>query len=534
MANRSGRLSVNAWGSDVSEDESKQWIVYNNASDEEDDVSRTSLEAFLIQDENDEGDSSKAKLLPPVSVCQLVMLNLAWVGMSSCLIAWGIVLLPSQVRSTVGDGESGVSLALVVVIGSALTVVATPYVGLLSDRNTSRFGRRRPYMFVGMVWMIASQIFLGLANPHKPPDKVVANCSNVTSPSNGTETTMAALTTTMTPESTFETHGHLGLLTVCYCFATFGYQLVGIPYNGLMADKTPQSQRGLGSGINGLFTVFGNLLGAGIGFLYPHLPVLALYMLLGGVLILTVTPVLLSQREVPFIPTQQLETLACTSVVKQYFHPLKDHDFRWVFFTRFLMQQGLATVMFFLEFYFHDQVPLPNGMRAESAVSYALIPLFLCAAISSVLAGKLSDAFGGRRRVFVLGSAAVMATCALLMALIPRFYAIMAIAAVFGLGYGCFVSVDLAMVLDVLPDEANRAKDLAVWHQALVLPQLIATPIGGAIRDGVAKMACDDVFSHPHQCEAAHCSPAYVTLFVMCAVYFLLSALFVMQIRAVR
>lgn len=36
----------------------------------------------------------------------------------------------------------------------------------------------------------------------------------------------------------------------------------------------------------------------------------------------------------------------------------------------------------------------------------------------------------------------------------------------------------LAMVLDILPNEVDRAKDLAVWHQALVLPQLIATPIG--------------------------------------------------------
>lgn len=34
------------------------------------------------------------------------------------------------------------------------------------------------------------------------------------------------------------------------------------------------------------------------------------------------------------------------------------------------------------------------------------------------------------------------------------------------------------MVLDILPSDVDRAKDLAVWHQALVLPQLIATPIG--------------------------------------------------------
>jgi hypothetical protein len=60
--------------------------------------------------------------------------------------------------------------------------------------------------------------------------------------------------------------------------------------------------------------------------------------------------------------------------------------------------------------------------------------------------------------------------------------------------------VDLALVLDVLPDEANRAKDMAVWHQALVLPQLIATPIG--------RIKLVEVFSHRlHSCVLSRWSP---------------------------
>ena len=45
--------------------------------------------------------------------------------------------------------------------------------------------------------------------------------------------------------------------------------------------------------------------------------------------------------------------------------------------------------MFFLQLYFHDQVPLPGNMRAEEAVAYALLPLLLCAAIASVFAGQV-------------------------------------------------------------------------------------------------------------------------------------------------
>merc|ERR1719498_1951782 len=101
------------------------------------------------------------------------------------------------------------------------------------------------------------------------------------------------------------------------------------------------------------------------------------------------------------------------------------------------------------------------------------------------------------------------------------------------MGYGCFVAVDLAMALDVLTNKADRAKDLAVWHQAMVLPQLIATPIGGAIRDGVARIACGGT-GPKDDCDQGGCAVAYTTLFAVTAVYFLLSAAFVFRIRGVR
>lgn len=71
-----------------------------------------------------------------------------------------------------------------------------------------------------------------------------------------------------------------------------------------------------------------------------------------------------------------------------------------------------------------------------------------------------------------------MALAAIAMVFTRTFTGCLLVAVVFGLGFGTYTSCDFAMILDVLPNEADRAKDLAVWHQALVLPQLIATPIG--------------------------------------------------------
>ena len=49
--------------------------------------------------------------------------------------------------------------------------------------------------------------------------------------------------------------------------------------------------------------------------------------------------------------------------------------------------------------------------------------------------------------------------------------------------------------MDVLPEEKEKAKDIAVWHQALVLPQALATPIGGLVLDLFERLNCEVLVS---------------------------------------
>ncbi len=51
------------------------------------------------------------------------------------------------------------------------------------------------------------------------------------------------------------------------------------------------------------------------------------------------------------------------------------------------------------------------------------------------------------------------------------------------------------MLLDVLPQQESQAKDISLWHSAIVLPQILATPVAGWIRDefqflGKGKVEC--------------------------------------------
>jgi MFS family permease len=56
---------------------------------------------------------------------------------------------------------------------------------------------------------------------------------------------------------------------------------------------------------------------------------------------------------------------------------------------------------------------------------------------------------------------------------------------VLGVAYGIYVGVDLALVVDVLPNPDDSGKDLGVFNMANALPQTVA-PVFGAALLGIA------------------------------------------------
>ena len=93
--------------------------------------------------------------------------------------------------------------------------------------------------------------------------------------------------------------------------------------------------------------------------------------------------------------------------------------------------------------------------------------------VSAFIAGKVSDAAGGKRKIFVYFSGTVMSIASLALAVNRSFVFCIVIATVFGGAFGAFQAVDYALVLDVLPNAHSSAQDLGVWHVSLVIPQLI-------------------------------------------------------------
>jgi hypothetical protein len=88
---------------------------------------------------------------------------------------------------------------------------------------------------------------------------------------------------------------------------------------------------------------------------------------------------------------------------------------------------------------------------------------------ASLIGGRLSDRTG-RRKIFVLTASVVYGLALFVIAMASDFSGFLVGMAISGLGFGVYAAVDLALVVDVLPDRHHAAKDLGVFNIAGALP----------------------------------------------------------------
>jgi MFS family permease len=154
----------------------------------------------------------------------------------------------------------------------------------------------------------------------------------------------------------------------------------------------------------------------------------------------------------------------------------------------------------------------------EAQTTNFIIILSLASLVSTLAVGWLSDRFGRKRMVYFSGG---LMACVGLMFIITQSLPLVFIAgAAFGLGYGAYLSVDWALVADVLPSRRNYARDMGVWNISLSLPQVIAPVLGGPLLDTFR--------------NGGHPVLGFQLLFAMCILYCLSGTFTVRYIKGVK
>jgi MFS family permease len=259
-----------------------------------------------------------------------------------------------------------------------------------------------------------------------------------------------------------------------WCVAQLFFNAVLASLLAVMPDQVPPSQRGLVSGVLGICLPIASVCGTYlVQAVNGHLVAMFLAPCLVGGAAIVVFAVRLDDRRLAAAdkPPWSWRELAGTFVISTR----AGADFVWAFASRFLFVFAYALLTSYETFYLLDHLGSPKGEVPRQVFVATVIQSVLVVA-ASLVGGTLSDRTG-RRKVFVFAASAVFGLAMFVLAVATGLDAFFVAMAISGLGLGLYVAVDLALVVDVLPDRATAAKDLGVFNIAGALPYSLAPAV---------------------------------------------------------
>ncbi|MEN8582496.1 MFS transporter [Burkholderia sp. RS01] len=341
-----------------------------------------------------------------------------------------IQVLLSQQAEHFDAGQKEAILALVTGAGAAVSLVANPLFGAFSDRTTSRFGRRVPWVVVGAV--LGAAALIGLAGAP-----------------------------------------NVAVMTLLWCLVQAGCNGAYAAITAAIPDRVPLPQRATVGGLAAMGQTVGILIGAVIAAAVSGNFALG-YIVCALALLAGVVMYLFKSADVP-LPAGDRPPLNWIDFLLGFVRPLRHPDFAWAWITRLLVNIGNHMVTLYLLFFLADAVHLKATTGMEPAfgvlVLTGLYAVFVI--ITSVIGGRLSDRMG-KRKPLVIASSVIIALASLILAFAPTWIGGIVGASVLGIGFGAYLAVDFALITQVLPHAVDRGKDLGVINIANSLPQVIA------------------------------------------------------------
>lgn len=393
--------------------------------------------ADAVEDASDAAIPALAEPERRVNWVFLTTITLANIGIMVVLLAPLSNLLPRYAAQITGGPGKEEALAWVSGIGAIAAMVFNPLAGAFSDRTTLRSGRRRSWV----LWGCAAG---------------------------------AALMVVMSYQTTIAGLAIVWFLVLAATNSAYAAATAYIP------DQVPVRQRGVASGLVGIAAVLGVVLGVGLDS-YVVTDLRLGTWVLAGLMILLALPLLVLVHDAP-LPRGTAPPLVWSRFFRNFWvSPRKFPDFAWAFITRFLIWLGTALATIYLLYYLTDFLHYPQPDQGQAL----LVLLYGVGTVATaVVAGRFSDR-SGNRRIYVIVSSIVMGLSVLILAFIPTFGAACIGATLLGFGYGVYLAVDQALITQVLPAAADRARDLGVINIANTAPQIIAPMVAAPIVTGL-------------------------------------------------
>ncbi|MBU8913438.1 MAG: MFS transporter [Spirochaetales bacterium] len=355
-------------------------------------------------------------------------------------------------------------------IGKIWDAVTDPAVGYISDRTHTRWGRRRPYMAVGAVFLLIFMILM-FTNPRIQSDRLL-----------------------------------FVWVVVVYCLLNTAYTLVNIPYSALTPELTSDfDERTVLNGYRMSFAVVGTLIGAG-----AMLPLVAVFgggsagwTITGGIMgvIMAVTTMItvLTVKETLGAPVAQ-----ATNVIKSYIQVLGMKTFLLALLPWTFHITGVNIVQATMLYFFQ------NIYKSEGMFSIALLFL-LVSSLGFIPVWVKISAKIGKKKSYNIGMLIVAAAVLVFTGFGPSLpiwfsFIIMALA---GIGFATQYVMPYSIVPDIIEydfaENGTRREGVfyGMWTFASKIGQAFGIALTGWVLAAFAYQQPTDAIAEPVQSAGA-------------------------------
>ena len=339
-----------------------------------------------------------------------------------------------KIQQIVPDSQKVAAIGIVAGFGALAAAIGNVLFGRFSDRTTARWGRRRPWIVGGTAAMTLAFLIVALGQS-------------------------------------------VAMVAVGWSLAQLGANAAYGPFKAVLSDQVPKVQRATVAALLGIAQNVGILGGTFVAQKFATQPILLFVgpAVLAVGMMLVFAFVLPDQHMPQKPPRMNLAEWATTFWVSPRKHP----DFAFAWWSRFMIILAMYMFTTFRLFFMQDRLGVPKA-DAPAAVTTGVLVYTIALVITGWAAGRISDRTG-RRKFLVGGSAALFASGTAGLAHASTLTGFYACEVILGLAFGVYVGVDLALVVDVLPNPDDSAKDLGVFNLASALPQTLAPAVGAAL-----------------------------------------------------
>ena len=440
--------------------------------------------------------------------------NFRWYDYITISINWfaltvrsqGLVLIvPLLVQQFVGEDQKGTYFGIIRLWALMVALLVQAFMGLVSDRSTSRWGRRRPLIFVGAL-----------------PEAVIIVLIGFTVGREGMS-------------------GYWLLFTL-YLLAMVASNASHAATQGFIPDLVPDERKGIFSGIKAFLELPAPLLFISfvVGKMVGHGQFWAAFITLAAVVVVSMLITMFVPEEPqaeaepinwqPFLrllamtAVFTLVILGCGQVVKWAFQAVgglpepthtilvatigvvgmgvaillgvlvsirvgigqefsQNRSFAWWVVSRLAFLVGANNLASFMVYYFQEKFPEIQGGEASDLVAQVLVFVGIAILLAALPGGWLSDRIGKKVLIAISGVLAALGT--LIVVRSVDMTLIYVGGAVIGLAIGLFFASNWALGTTIVPKK-EAAEFLGLSNLAGAGAGAIGAYIGGPIGDGAS------------------------------------------------